>query len=509
MAWIESFCKAAAAWITRNEGRALAGLLAGYAALLFGVHGTIPIYLDNPGYTDPSINYLAGNGFTSTCWYAQRGDAFWAGNVPLHQFLLIPWLKLFGPHYVSVLWLNFLYVAAGSALIWRAMQRSGLVRTATWRLGAIAFFLSTDCAYLLLTTGRYDPLSFLLLGALAYLLTVQRAVGRLGGLAAVAALVPWAHLGAVLYTAVLGALLFLFYPRRFWKEVLCFGAGGAIGALALAAFYHHFGVWDAFLASVAPHARGSLAQGDPTWKREGLSSFDLPFLAGALLAFCIRGLLRRRAWRFPLFAIACVVAIPWAFLSRAVFPSDYGWFLFLPLVLFLFALFSAEPVFSRFSLPAVALLLVLGWMPPGNFLRRTVHHRLQMHRTGDPGPQIAAFSDKVLHAGDVAWISEAFYYDAKRRRLKIFTGPVVFPNPKEAPYPGEEEDLRAVTVFIREIAPWVPNRITELPDYWAPTGEELHTGGTAFVVYRRTGSPDTAALSHPSRSGGSATEGAK
>jgi len=172
----------AADWIKSHECKLLIALLLSYAFLMFVIQGEIRLHIDNPGYTDPAVNYVTGHGFTSTCWYAQGGDAFWAGNVPLHPFLLIPWFKIFGVSLSSVLWLNFLYVMAGVVLIWQATQKSDFISAAHWRLGAVAFFLLTDCAHYLLTFGRYDALGFLLIALSANLLTVQNQAWRFGGL---------------------------------------------------------------------------------------------------------------------------------------------------------------------------------------------------------------------------------------------------------------------------------------------------------------------------------------
>src|ERR1700733_10639900 len=54
------------------------------------------VWTDEVMYADPAVNLYLGHGFTSSAWYAQPADAFWAGNVPLHSALLYLWLKLFG-----------------------------------------------------------------------------------------------------------------------------------------------------------------------------------------------------------------------------------------------------------------------------------------------------------------------------------------------------------------------------------------------------------------------------
>src|SRR5215471_14715245 len=54
------------------------------------------VWTDEVMYADPAVNLYLGHGFTSTAWYAQPSNEFWAGNVPLHSTLLFLWLKIFG-----------------------------------------------------------------------------------------------------------------------------------------------------------------------------------------------------------------------------------------------------------------------------------------------------------------------------------------------------------------------------------------------------------------------------
>jgi len=74
----------------------LAGLLLFFGVNLFTISLAPQPWGDEPGYTDPAVNLALGRGFTSTTWYAQTGEEFWAGNVPLHQITLAAWLKVFG-----------------------------------------------------------------------------------------------------------------------------------------------------------------------------------------------------------------------------------------------------------------------------------------------------------------------------------------------------------------------------------------------------------------------------
>ena len=55
-----------------------------------------PVWMDEVAYSDPGVKLYLGNGFRSTAWATQLAGWFWAGNVPLHPFLLAIWLKRFG-----------------------------------------------------------------------------------------------------------------------------------------------------------------------------------------------------------------------------------------------------------------------------------------------------------------------------------------------------------------------------------------------------------------------------
>src|SRR5689334_18193604 len=67
------------------------------------------VWIDEVMYSDPAVNLYLGNGFTSTAWYAQPSNEFWAGNVPLHSALLYLWMKTFGFSIVAVRSINYFY----------------------------------------------------------------------------------------------------------------------------------------------------------------------------------------------------------------------------------------------------------------------------------------------------------------------------------------------------------------------------------------------------------------
>src|SRR4051794_38754213 len=60
------------------------------------------VWVDEVLYADPAIRLLERGTFSSSGWYAQSKEEFWAGNVPLHQILLYGWIRLFGVSPTSV-----------------------------------------------------------------------------------------------------------------------------------------------------------------------------------------------------------------------------------------------------------------------------------------------------------------------------------------------------------------------------------------------------------------------
>lgn len=474
-------------WLDRHEIRVLMAFLLGYAILIFVVHGEFRVNGDSPAYADASINYLDGKGFTSTCWYAQRADEFWAGNVPLYEFFLIPWFKITGASWKASLLLNFLYVLGGTILIWRSLQRSNFVRTSLWRLGAVMFFLLSDCAYYLVTQGRPEPLLYLLVSLAAYLLTVRNSYWRFLGLFAVACATPWTSLTAAAYTGVLGVAIIAFYPARFWREVVVFAIGGVTGAVTLYLFYNYHHVWNSFVQSVSPH----LAGGAPALKFHstgGLTqTFELPYLAGAILMFLAFRFLRGRSWKLPLFAVVCGVLVLTAFLKGGVFPGYYGWYLHFLLAVFLFAILSDEPVLQRFRWVCVVGLIVTSVVVPGSFVRRTIKSRLHVEQDRNSERQILAFLRRVLRPGDVAMVDPMLYYEAKPLVRQLYSGVTFVPEfrPKEG-IPERRPDLAAINVWVWQRdadAPFPGSGV--LPGNWETDSEAANAWDGNFVVSRR------------------------
>jgi len=473
-------------WLARYELPVLLGIFVIYGLIAFPFHGPYQTGLDTPSYTDPAVSYLRGYGFTSAFWYAQESNVFWAGNVPLHQFLLLPWLKIFGISLESVLALSFGYILLGTFLVWLTLKRSSLIETADWRLGTIIFFLLTDTVYHLLSAARSEPLAFFLVGATAFSFTLKRGTIRYAMLFLLGALTIWAHLAVALYTAVLGALLLVFYGRYYWKEVLSFGSGGFAGLLGLLGMYYHFGVLEDFIGSVAPHIGGKGFQASASLAGHPLSglgqSFDLPYFAVALVLLLIVGI-RTQKLRFPLFSLTAAIAIPVALIKLGVFPFYYGWMLIVLLTILIFSMLSKLPHKSVLPLLLISLL-IFKVVSPGSFPRRAAKNRLALN--GHPNREIDDFVKNHIRPDDFVLLSHPFYFATINTALRTANLPKLGPtfvSEKQLAIVRKNHAPATVIIAPKTI---VADIVKATDGHWSPTNEEITVWGTTFTLYRRS-----------------------
>src|ERR1700722_15066553 len=102
--------------LAANEGL----VIAGFALALLGVNLWTALWyptnwMDEGMFSDPAINYLRGEGLTSTVWWQSR-ELTWSGNVPLYTLALIPWFKLVGVSLVKARTVNYLIISVTAVI---------------------------------------------------------------------------------------------------------------------------------------------------------------------------------------------------------------------------------------------------------------------------------------------------------------------------------------------------------------------------------------------------------
>ncbi len=126
------------------------------------------VWIDEVSYTDPAMNFVLGKGFTSTAWAGQGSTEFWASNAPLHQYLLIPWLKIFGTSQTAARSVNLFYFSISSILLWKWSRNFNIVSTSFGRILLIILFWSGYMISYIYRDGRPDCITLLLAVCILY-----------------------------------------------------------------------------------------------------------------------------------------------------------------------------------------------------------------------------------------------------------------------------------------------------------------------------------------------------
>ncbi|MCX6967313.1 MAG: hypothetical protein NTZ46_05940 [Verrucomicrobia bacterium] len=489
-------------WTVRRELWILLSILALYALISFSVWNSFETQPDDPTITDPAASYVLGQGFTSGCWYIQEADEFWAGNVPLHQFLLIPWFKVFGFGYGPVQAAELLYISLAMFLLWSGLLRSGCIASAGWRLGLVAFFLASDCSLGLATSGRPEPICILIACAAWFFLTAKNRFVSWGGLIGCGLLAPWAGLQLALFFAVLGIGTLCLFQRRYFLEVMALAGGGLLGSLSLLLFYNQMGVLDRFLLSISPHTGIGTIHTATTgvefvrdWGHR-LGAFMNVNIGWAIvlsLWACWLNLADKRARHLIAMTLGCIFAIPACFAGIGVFPIYYGSFLLLPLSVCLFALFSRQQqaIENASRKRMLVFLLVISAAMPGAYFWRVAVQGVPalLHNNQE---RMAAFVQKTTHLDDVAYVDRRLWYATKpqvEKTLSLFW--------QTHAKTSKDRDKVSVVIALAN-----SHFVDVLPGEWRATGEALEvpdfhrfyrlfqkTPAQRFEVYRRVDQP--------------------
>jgi len=189
------------------------------------------VWVDEVSVADPAVSFVSGRGFTSTAWYAQQSGEFFAGNVPLRQFVLVPWLKLFGTSITPVRSISYAYMSLFLCLSLVGGTRLGLLRDRTSRscfLGALIGGYGMIFSY---GSGRCDSLGMLLVGACVFLNSINARWIRLPGFFLIGCLLPWTGLQLLPFVAVTGVLIWLYVGRSFFPALTAAGLGSVLGLM--------------------------------------------------------------------------------------------------------------------------------------------------------------------------------------------------------------------------------------------------------------------------------------
>ncbi|MBD1917094.1 MULTISPECIES: hypothetical protein [Cyanophyceae] len=420
--------------ILRGEVRKEIALIA-FLFLVFLIVATLlsaqlfPVWLDEVLLTDPAANLWLGNGFTSSAWYYQVQDEFWACNSPLYPFLLFFWLKLFGFGVTSARSLNYLLIVASMGLIWWAVYRLDLIVTMRDRLIAVFLLLFSAGISFSYLSGRYDCLAILLFSALILTYSFQPSLWQKVAFASIGFLVPLSGFHLLPYAVIMAVLLFIYLGRPvIYPAVATFG-GMIMGIASMLLLYAQQGVLKVFVSSLGGHSLVGIETpvGDASNAQKAMYVLSnlLPILAtrfsgivrwytgdktfvflylAALVLACIQLYSKRMRLRSPLtFALLSGLVVPLLMGLARDYPAYYAWMALLPLTLGIAAtLIEWRGTLLRRPAMLVVVLLLIAAMIPGlptqlvpafANLKNRDYQRVEQFVQNNIAPDEAVYSD--------------------------------------------------------------------------------------------------------------------
>lgn len=321
-----------------------------------------PVWLDEVNLTDPAANWFLGNGFTSSAWYNQPKDEFWASNAPFHTFLLGGWMQLFGFSLTSVRMLNYVEVATAIAFIYGAVCRLNLVVTWRDRLIMVALMLLSYGVSFNYLSGRYDSLAIAIFAAgfLTYTFPVSRLRSAVFVLLGI--LIPITGFHLVPYALLIVALLVPFAGWPLLRPFVWLCVGMVLGLGGVMVLYAYHGVLYAMIETIGGHAfagtvdvpndvKSAPTSGKILFILQNIIPIVLSRFSGIvtwyiqdasylllLLAMMLMGGMMRAVgewhWRSPLgFGFVAALLVPFGMGFARDYPEYYGWMAIVPMAI--------------------------------------------------------------------------------------------------------------------------------------------------------------------------------
>jgi hypothetical protein len=364
-------------------------------------------------FVEPAINFLRGHGF----------GLHFSEMLSMYSFILIPWVRWLGFSMRSIRSADIFFMTAAFGILWSAVKRLDLVRRASYRL-LMLFLLATEFGIIIsYRTGRYDGLGAFLLSIVFWSMSVNKPVPRLIWLFAACLMIPWAGLQYLPVLFAQGVVLFLLYPRLYWKEVLSAFLGSGLGVAVFLFAVALSGRLPSYLKFVHMQQHQGL-QMVAEWIRFGKfhhtnvipADFSLPFLFAAVVILLIdqhrRNMALRRSVAF--YSLAYCVFVSCILLLSSKFPTYYSYMLSIPLIV---GLCHELPLCRRSSVRNAVLILGLLSAAAGLGLNGIAYTGNWQERNYN---RIERLVSPLVRANDVAFVDSPGYYAARSHVDDLF-----------------------------------------------------------------------------------------
>ena len=387
------------------------------------------VWIDEVYFAEPAINLLRGHGYTSSAWNVSQASETHVSTAPAYSSLLIGWLKIFGVSQTAVRTLPLVLAVLATIIFWRACLRAGLIHSAAAGSMLVSVVLLSYGFSFSYTTGRPDTLSALVLAGIFYFAAKPPSCPALIALALTSFALPFIQWGAVIFAAIVAAVLLAFLGAAVLHRVLVVAGGVAAGMLCQYVVYRHWGLWDEWLATLSSERSLNLLQhllsrlgadalhAHSNTLPKDFSAFVL--LAGVILLGVATFFLRiDRRQQLLKAATVIFAAVLVGMFIVGKFPTYYGWMLTFPLAAILAAMFDRLPP-DRRSLRTGALLIAVLSCVVGFPVQAAVALNDWSYRTPD---RVNEWLQLQIRPDDIVYCDYPFYYLAKEKAHKVFVG---------------------------------------------------------------------------------------
>ncbi len=452
----------------------------------------IAVWLDEVMFVDPAANLYLGNGFTSSAWWFQTKDQFWAGNVPLYSIILYHWMKIFGFSLEATRSLNYVFMIISGLMLWLSVFRLKLIASAWGRITLVALLLSGQSISISYRGGRYDSLSIILLTACMLVYSIELSWLRCVLLSCIGIFIPTAGLQLLPFAIILCSLIVVFLGKSFLKESISLAIGSIIGIIFLYILYSTNGAWITFLKSTAGTQSiiGQIAQVIIQRDYNAISRFavfpdasnlDYSFilLFALAVAIAVHQIINRsfRLHSLIVFGITVSICIPLAMFILGKYPPYYSWMAFVPLAICVCSESESLKVnrnsWQRLIVSGVLVLVCLiGWP-------RQLVVSLHNWNNSDYAP-VEALVERNVKESDWVYCDFGAYFAAKKKAAVVMVPSYATAESMHG-IPSQEK----TNVSILIIEPLQLKKVVKrLGGKWYPTGDGLNLNAGKYYPYQ-------------------------
>jgi 4-amino-4-deoxy-L-arabinose transferase-like glycosyltransferase len=125
-------------------------------------------WIDEVMFTDLSVNFVKDGEWTTTAWFGDQNNEAYSVYPPLYQFVLIPWVWLFGVSPLACRSLNVFLAFFVSLIFYRLLKKNAVLENYYSLAAFLALFWCAETFSWIYRNGRPDTLNMLCASAFLY-----------------------------------------------------------------------------------------------------------------------------------------------------------------------------------------------------------------------------------------------------------------------------------------------------------------------------------------------------